>query len=144
MARPAPESLDQFPAYGIWVHQVALYAEVEKKRLMGLKPFDSVGCRAARAVLIRDLAEPRKQRKRYVKVFEVIHKEVFEQSGKERENARFGSDDVITNLFVNENKTPATFMDPAELIEKPYAYFRPTNPSKKRHKRHVSRILLWL
>ncbi|VDK41278.1 unnamed protein product [Cylicostephanus goldi] len=153
MPRPDLSTLDQFPAYGIWIHQVVLYAEMEKKRLMGLKPIDNVGrCRAARSELIRGFAVPSKQRKRSASAVSWLGRTMREhfgdyielgmsrlqyektQSGKERDDVRgFGSDDVITDYFVSRNNTPTTLMDPAELIENPYAYFRPTNPSRKRH-----------
>ncbi|CAJ0609911.1 unnamed protein product [Cylicocyclus nassatus] len=153
MPRPDLSTLDQFPAYGIWIHQIVLYAEMEKKRLMGLKPIDNVGrCRAARSELIRGFAVASKQRKRSASAVSWLGRTMREhfgdyielgmsrlqyeraQSGKERDDARgFGSDDVITDYFVSRNNTPTTLMDPAELIENPYAYFRPTNPSRKRH-----------
>ncbi|EYC07083.1 hypothetical protein Y032_0072g679 [Ancylostoma ceylanicum] len=152
MPRPGPGCLDQLPAYGIWVHQVVVYAELEKKRLMALKPVDNVGrCRAARSEMIRGFSVPSKQRKRsasavywlgrtmrehfgeYIE-FGMSRMQYEKTSGKERNDARgFGSDDVITDYFVSRNNTPTTLVDPLELVENPYSYFRPTNVSRKRH-----------
>ncbi|KAL6722527.1 hypothetical protein Aduo_017643 [Ancylostoma duodenale] len=152
MPRPGPGCLDQLPAYGIWVHQVVVYAELEKKRLMALKPVDNVGrCRAARSEMIRGFSVPSKQKKRsasavywlgrtmrehfgeYIE-FGMSRMQYEKTSGKERNDARgFGSDDVITDYFVSRNNTPTTLVDPLELVENPYSYFRPTNVSRKRH-----------
>ncbi|CAJ0598756.1 unnamed protein product [Cylicocyclus nassatus] len=146
---PRPRLLDQFPAYGIWVHKVALYAEEEKKRLIGLKPFDNEPCRAARPELVRGLAEPKKQKKRTASAMSWLGRTMHEHFGDylelgmsrlQYEKAQSGTEgdralsppDAITNLFVNRSNGTMTPVDPAELIEKPYAYFRPTNPSRKR------------
>ncbi|KAK6766683.1 hypothetical protein RB195_026141 [Necator americanus] len=153
MPRPGPGTLDQLPAYGIWIHQVSVYAELEKKRLMALKPVDNIGrCRAARSEMIRGFSIPSKQRKRSASAVYWLGRTMREhfgeyielgmsrleyektQSGKEKSDSRgFGSDDVITDYFISRNNTPTTLVDPSELAENPYSYFRPTNLSRKRH-----------
>ncbi|KAK6033033.1 hypothetical protein OSTOST_00758 [Ostertagia ostertagi] len=157
MPRPGPGERDKIPLYALWLREVLQYAEIEKKRLTQLKPVNFVGrCRAARSEMIREFDVPTKRKKRSASSPPWLGRTIYDHFGEFfslgmarleyevagrnlREEGQLGAhDDTITHYFVSRNNSPSTVVDPLELLENPYAFFRPT-PSKR--KRAVSPLL---
>ncbi|VDL77935.1 unnamed protein product [Nippostrongylus brasiliensis] len=150
MSRPPSGEVDKVPQYGIWVQEVAQYADIERKRLMQLKPINNVGrCRAARSEAIREFELPVKRRKRPTSApvwsgrtliehfgeylsFGMARLE-FENNKQNGSTERIDSkDDTITHYFISRNNSPSTIIDPLELLADPYARFRPTSKKRRR------------
>ncbi|XGW33206.1 hypothetical protein V3C99_017574 [Haemonchus contortus] len=151
MPRPGPDERDKIPMYAIWLRDVLQYAEIEKKRLTALKPINNIGrCRAARSEMIREFNLPIKRRKRSTSSPSWLGRTIYDHFGEffslgmarleyevagrnMHEEGQVGThDDTITHYFVSRNNSPSTMIDPLDLLEDPYAYFRPTPTKRKR------------
>ncbi|KAK6034772.1 hypothetical protein COOONC_27725, partial [Cooperia oncophora] len=146
LPQPGPDERDKIPNYAIWLREVLQYAEIEKKRLTQLQPLNNIGrCRAARTELIRNFDVPIERRTRSASSPNWLGRTIYEHFGEyfslgmarlefeiagrnQREGCHISAhDDNITHYFVSRNNSPSTMVDPMDLLEDPYGFFRPTS-----------------
>ncbi|VDM58659.1 unnamed protein product [Angiostrongylus costaricensis] len=139
---PKADERDKVPLYALWISEVVRYADIERKRMMQLRPINNVGrCRAARSEMIREFAIPCKRARRCNSTPPWFGRTVYEHYGddlslgmarleyeisgrKMQPDPQIGShDDAITHYFVSRNNSPSTMVDPLELLENPYSFF---------------------
>uniref|UniRef100_A0A0K0DMI2 [Histone H3]-lysine(4) N-trimethyltransferase n=1 Tax=Angiostrongylus cantonensis TaxID=6313 RepID=A0A0K0DMI2_ANGCA len=140
---PKADERDKVPLYALWISEVVRYADIERKRMMQLRPINNVGrCRAARSEMIREFAIPCKRARRCNSTPPWFGRTVYEHYGddlslgmarleyeisgrKMQPDPQIGShDDAITHYFISRNNSPSTMVDPLELLENPYSFFQ--------------------